>query len=132
MVPSPTTPSPHSKNMANNLELTIRNQCAILILNRPEIRNAFDDALIANLAKTLKKLDADDSVRVPDLANGQDRGARASRQRRDGGQGVHHDAEKARGLAHGRRHVLIHHEDDAFVVWSARASEEQCGEDDEC
>ena len=50
--------------MANNLELTIRNQCAILILNRPEIRNAFDDALIANLAKTLKKLDADDSVRA--------------------------------------------------------------------
>lgn len=47
-----------------NLELTIRNQCAIVILNRPEIRNAFDDALIANLAKTLKKLDADDSVRA--------------------------------------------------------------------
>ncbi len=50
--------------MANNLEVTVRNHCAILILNRPEIRNAFDDALIANLAKTLKKLDADDSVRA--------------------------------------------------------------------
>ena len=54
--------------MANKLELTleltIRNQCAILVLNRPEIRNAFDDALIANLTKTLKKLDADDSVRA--------------------------------------------------------------------
>ncbi len=50
--------------MANNLELTIRNNCAILVLNRPEIRNAFDDALIANLAKTLRKLDADDSVRA--------------------------------------------------------------------
>jgi methylglutaconyl-CoA hydratase len=50
--------------MAKNLELTVRNQCAILVLNRPEIRNAFDDALIANLAKTLKKLDADDSVRA--------------------------------------------------------------------
>ena len=47
-----------------NLELTIRNQCAIVILNRPEIRNAFDDVLIANLTKTLKKLDADDSVRA--------------------------------------------------------------------
>lgn len=47
-----------------NLEVTVRNHCAILILNRPEIRNAFDDALIANLAKTLKKLDADDSVRA--------------------------------------------------------------------
>ena len=47
-----------------NLELTIRNRCAIVILNRPEIRNAFDDVLIANLTKTLKKLDADDSVRA--------------------------------------------------------------------
>jgi methylglutaconyl-CoA hydratase len=50
--------------MADNLVLTIRNGCAILALNRPEIRNAFDDALIANLSKTLKKLDADDSVRA--------------------------------------------------------------------
>ncbi len=50
--------------MAKNLELDIRNSCAILILNRPEIRNAFDDELIANLSKTLKKLDADDSVRA--------------------------------------------------------------------
>ena len=50
--------------MAKNLELSIRNHCAILVLNRPEIRNAFDDELIANLTKTLKKLDADDSVRA--------------------------------------------------------------------
>ena len=50
--------------MAKKLELEIRNQCAILILNRPEIRNAFDDELIANLAKTLKRLDADVNVRA--------------------------------------------------------------------
>ena len=50
--------------MAKNLELSIRNHCALLVLNRPEIRNAFDDELIANLTKTLKKLDADDSVRA--------------------------------------------------------------------
>jgi methylglutaconyl-CoA hydratase len=50
--------------MAKKLELEIRNSCAILVLNRPEIRNAFDDELIASLAKTLKKLDADDSVRA--------------------------------------------------------------------
>ncbi len=50
--------------MAKKLELEIRNQCAILILNRPEIRNAFDDELIANLAKTLKSLDADENVRA--------------------------------------------------------------------
>ena len=47
-----------------NLELTVRNQCAIVVLNRPEIRNAFDDALIAALTRMLKKLDADDSVRA--------------------------------------------------------------------
>jgi methylglutaconyl-CoA hydratase len=47
-----------------NIEVSLRNGCAIVILNRPEIRNAFDDSLIANLAKTLKKLDADDSVRA--------------------------------------------------------------------
>ena len=47
-----------------NLELKVRNQCAIVILNRPEIRNAFDDALIAALTKMLKKLDADDSIRA--------------------------------------------------------------------
>jgi methylglutaconyl-CoA hydratase len=50
--------------MANNLEVSLRNGCAIVILNRPEIRNAFDDALIANLTKTFRKLDADDSVRA--------------------------------------------------------------------
>src|SRR3981081_2529819 len=54
--------------MAKNLELTIRNQCAILILNRPEIRNAFDDELIANLTKTLRNLDPDASVRCVVLA----------------------------------------------------------------
>ena len=47
-----------------NIEVSLRNGCAIVILNRPEIRNAFDDSLIANLAKTLKKLDADDAVRA--------------------------------------------------------------------
>ena len=50
--------------MAKNLEVTLRNHCAILALNRPEIRNAFDDELIANLTRALKKLDTDDSVRA--------------------------------------------------------------------
>ena len=47
-----------------NLEVTVRNGCAIVALNRPEIRNAFDDALIANLTRTFRKIDADDSIRV--------------------------------------------------------------------
>jgi methylglutaconyl-CoA hydratase len=33
-------------------------------LDRPEIRNAFDDALIAALAQTLRELDADEGVRA--------------------------------------------------------------------
>ena len=39
-----------------------------ITLNRPEVRNAFDDALIAALAKALAELDADSSVRVVVLA----------------------------------------------------------------
>jgi methylglutaconyl-CoA hydratase len=37
-------------------------------LNRPEVRNAFDDALIAELTKTFKALDEDTSVRAVVLA----------------------------------------------------------------
>src|SRR3954465_10842452 len=37
-------------------------------LNRPEVRNAFDDALIAALAKAFAELDADGSVRAVVLA----------------------------------------------------------------
>lgn len=50
--------------MADNIEVSILNQCAFVTLNRPEIRNAFDDALIGNLTRTLKELDADDAVRA--------------------------------------------------------------------
>lgn len=50
--------------MAENIEVSHLNQCAFVTLNRPEIRNAFDDALIANLTQTLKDLDADDAVRA--------------------------------------------------------------------
>jgi len=37
---------------------------ARVMLDRPEIRNAFDDALIAALTSALRELDADDSVRA--------------------------------------------------------------------
>jgi len=37
-------------------------------LNRPEVRNAFDDALIARLTKTFRELDADNAVRAVVLA----------------------------------------------------------------
>ena len=50
--------------MAKNLEVTIRNPVALVTLNRPEVRNAFDDTLIAALTRALERLDADKSVRA--------------------------------------------------------------------
>ena len=41
---------------------------ARVTLDRPEIRNAFDDALIAALTRALRELDADDQVRAVVLA----------------------------------------------------------------
>ncbi|MBS0601523.1 MAG: enoyl-CoA hydratase/isomerase family protein, partial [Proteobacteria bacterium] len=41
---------------------------AIVTLHRPELHNAFDDALIAELTAELRRLDADDSVRIVVLA----------------------------------------------------------------
>jgi len=47
-----------------NLEVTVRNGCAIVALNRPEIRNAFDDRLIASLTEAFKEIDEDKSIRA--------------------------------------------------------------------
>src|SRR5512147_347875 len=54
--------------MTDNLIVEKRNTVAIVTLNRPEVRNAFDDALIANLTRTLQELDRDDGVRAVVLA----------------------------------------------------------------
>ena len=51
-----------------NLIVEKRNLVAIVTLNRPEVRNAFDDVLIADLTKTLRELDRDDEVRAVVLA----------------------------------------------------------------
>lgn len=45
-----------------------RNQVAIVTLNRPELRNAFDDVLIAALTEALRGLDRDPAVHVIVLA----------------------------------------------------------------
>ncbi len=50
--------------MAENLLVEIRGEVAYVTLNRPEIRNAFDEALIAGLTEALRKLDADAGVRA--------------------------------------------------------------------
>jgi methylglutaconyl-CoA hydratase len=54
--------------MADNLIVERRDLVAIVTLNRPEVRNAFDDVLISNLTGVLEDLDRDDAVRVVVLA----------------------------------------------------------------
>jgi len=54
--------------MAENLIVERRDLVAVVTLNRPEVRNAFDDVLIANLTRVLLDLEKDDTVRVVVLA----------------------------------------------------------------
>lgn len=57
-----------SASMASNLIIEKSGRIARLTLNRPELRNAFDDALIAALAGALRELEADAEVRAVVLA----------------------------------------------------------------
>jgi methylglutaconyl-CoA hydratase len=73
-----------------------------ITLNRPEVRNAFDDVLIAALAKSLAELDADSSVRVVVLAgNGPAfcAGADLNWMKRMAGYSYDENLRDARGLA---------------------------------
>ena len=54
--------------MSQALLVNVRAGVATVTLNRPEVRNAFDDALIGELAATFKALDDDDAVRAVVLA----------------------------------------------------------------
>src|SRR3989304_527879 len=54
--------------MSDNLIVENRNMVAIVTLNRPEVRNAFDDVLISNLTKTFLELEKDETVRAVVLA----------------------------------------------------------------
>jgi methylglutaconyl-CoA hydratase len=54
--------------MSANLLLQIQHGVARVTLNRPQLRNAFDDALIDELTAAFKALDADRAVRVVVLA----------------------------------------------------------------
>jgi methylglutaconyl-CoA hydratase len=54
--------------MADSLLLTVVDQVATLTLNRPEIHNAFDDRVIAELTARYQALDQDPAVRVVVLA----------------------------------------------------------------
>ena len=54
--------------MSDNLIVEKRNLVAIVTLNRPEVRNAFDDVFISNLTKTFLELEKDETVRAVVLA----------------------------------------------------------------
>ena len=52
----------------STLEITRGGPVATIWMNRPEVHNAFDEALIADLTAACRQLDADDSVRAVVLA----------------------------------------------------------------
>ena len=51
-----------------NLVVEIRDRIATVTLKRPEVRNAFDDALIAQLTGTFRRIERDASIRAMVLA----------------------------------------------------------------
>ena len=50
------------------LEITVRNAIAIVVLNRPDVHNAFNETLIAEFTDTLNALDRDDATRAVVIA----------------------------------------------------------------
>jgi methylglutaconyl-CoA hydratase len=55
-------PSTHAPYTA--LQLETRNAVALVTLDRPEVHNAFDETLIAELTRALRAVEADDNVRA--------------------------------------------------------------------
>lgn len=54
--------------MPENLVVEVRNKIAIVTLSRPEVRNAFDDALISDLTQAFEEIEQDDSIAAMVLA----------------------------------------------------------------
>jgi methylglutaconyl-CoA hydratase len=88
--------------MAENLIVEKRQRVATVTLNRPEVRNAFDETLIAALTKALQDLDADPGVRAVVLAGAGPAfcaGADLNWMQRMAGYGYEQNLEDARALA---------------------------------
>ena len=88
--------------MTERLLVHRRERVATVTLNRPEVRNAFDDALIVELATAFKVLDDDDEVRAVVLAgNGPAfcAGADLNWMKRMAGYGYEQNLHDAMGLA---------------------------------
>ena len=89
--------------MADNLIVEKRNLVAIVTLNRPEVRNAFDDVLIADLTRTFLEIEKDESVRVMVLAGAGMAfcaGADLNWMKRMSGYGYEDNLKDAHALAH--------------------------------
>ena len=87
---------------ADHLLTERRGAVGVITLNRPEIRNAFDDALIASLTGALREMDADRAVRAVLLAgNGPAfcAGADLNWMKRMAGYGYEQNLADARALA---------------------------------
>lgn len=87
---------------ADHLLTERRGAVGVITLNRPEIRNAFDDALIASLTAALRDMDADATVRAVLLAgNGPAfcAGADLNWMKRMAGYGYEQNLADARALA---------------------------------
>src|SRR5258706_1336017 len=65
---SSSNPASPEKTMSDNLIVEKRNTVAIVTLNRPEVRNAFDDVLISDLTKAFLEIEKDEAIRVMVLA----------------------------------------------------------------
>ncbi len=88
--------------MAETLLVEKSDRIATVTLNRPEVRNAFDEALIARLTAVLGELDADPGVRAVVLAGAGTAfcaGADLNWMRRMAGYGYEQNLEDARALA---------------------------------
>jgi methylglutaconyl-CoA hydratase len=59
-----TTPQAGRAARCATLTVDVRESVALVALARPEVHNAFDDTLIAELTRVLETLDGDDSVRA--------------------------------------------------------------------
>jgi methylglutaconyl-CoA hydratase len=89
--------------MAENLLVEKRNMVAIVTLNRPEVRNAFDDVLISNLTEVFLDLDEDEAVRAVVLAGAGPAfcaGADLNWMQRMAGYGFEQNLADAEALAH--------------------------------
>lgn len=88
--------------MADNLIVRKDGAVAVLTLNRPDLRNAFDDVLISNLTGVFLDIDKDDTVRAVVLAGAGTAfcaGADLNWMRRMAGYGYEQNLTDARALA---------------------------------